>query len=71
MPENAFSGITSGVYISNRGQVFWPTKGTGGLQHHFLMENGILEIFGSMDVKITPYFCSLGILIGKAAKLKI
>ena len=24
----------------------------------FLMENSILKIFGSMDVKITPDFCS-------------
>jgi hypothetical protein len=34
-------------------------KKTGGLQHHkFLMENSILKIFGSVDVKITPDFCS-------------
>jgi hypothetical protein len=30
----AFSVITSRVNISWRGRVFWPTKGTGGLQHH-------------------------------------
>ena len=30
----AFSVITSHVNISWRAQVFWPTKGTGGLQHH-------------------------------------
>ena len=37
---------------------FWPTKTSGGLQHHkFMMENSILKIFGSMDVKITPDFC--------------
>ena len=30
----AFSVITSGVNISCREQVFWPTKDTGGLQHH-------------------------------------
>ena len=59
--ENDFSVITSRVNISCRGRVFWPTKGTGGLQHHnflFLMENSIIKIFGSMNVKITPDFCS-------------
>ena len=30
----AFSVITSHVNISWREQVFWPTKGTGSLQHH-------------------------------------
>jgi hypothetical protein len=53
--------ITSRDNISWRGWVFWAAKGTGGLQHHiflFLMENSILKIFGSMDVKITPDFCS-------------
>ena len=42
-------------------RVFWPTKGTGSLKHHiflFLIENSILKIFGSVDVKITPDFCS-------------
>ena len=40
---------------------FWPDKGTGGLQHHiflFSMETSILKIFGSVDVKIIPDFCS-------------
>ena len=32
--EKAFSVITSHVNISWREQVVWPTKGTGGLQHH-------------------------------------
>ena len=52
--------LTSRVNISCRAQVFWPTKGAGGLQHHifFLMENSILKIFGSVDVEITPGFCS-------------
>ena len=37
----AFSVITSRVNISCREQVFWPTKGTGGLQHHkFLIFEG-------------------------------
>ena len=36
-----FSVITSRVNISCRGRVFWPTKGTGGLQHHkFLIFDG-------------------------------
>ena len=39
-------------------EFFWPSKGAEGLKHHiflfFLMENGILNDFGSMDVKITP-----------------
>jgi hypothetical protein len=35
------SVITSRVNISWRGWVFWPTKGTGGLQHHiFLIFDG-------------------------------
>ena len=54
MTENDFSVIKN---ISCRKWVFWPTKGTGGLHHKFLMENSILEIFGSVDVKITPDFC--------------
>jgi hypothetical protein len=64
MHENDFSVITSRVNISWRGQVFWPTKGTGGLQHHiflFLMENSIPNKSDSVDVKITPlknFFCS-------------
>ena len=34
---------------------YWPTKGSGDLQHHkFVMENSILKIFGSVDVKINP-----------------
>jgi hypothetical protein len=40
-------------------EFFGQRKGTGGLQHHaflFLMENSILKIFGSVDVKITPDF---------------
>ena len=32
--ENNFSVITSRVNISCRARVFWPAKGTGGLQHH-------------------------------------
>jgi hypothetical protein len=33
--------MTSRVNISWREQVFWPTKGTGGLQHHiFLIFDG-------------------------------
>jgi hypothetical protein len=65
--ENPFQGhfqymITSSVHISwRREQVFWATKGTGGLQHHkFLIFDGysILKKFGSVDVKITPDFCS-------------
>ena len=36
-----FSVINSHVNISRGGQVFWPTKGTGGLQHHnFLIFDG-------------------------------
>ena len=39
--ENAFSVITNRVNISCRGQVFWPTKITGGLEHHtFLIFDG-------------------------------
>ena len=34
MPLEGVSVITSRVNISWREQVFWPTKGTGGLQHH-------------------------------------
>ena len=34
MDEKAFSVITSRVNISCKGQVVWPTKGTGGLKHH-------------------------------------
>ena len=41
MPENDFSVITSRVNISCREQVFCPTNGTGGLQHHkFLIFEG-------------------------------
>ena len=41
MPENMFSVITSRINISWRAWVFWPTKGTGGLQHHnFLIFDG-------------------------------
>ena len=61
MPENEFSVITSRVNISCRGRVFWPTKGTGGLQHlKFLIFDGkqYPEIFGSIDVKDTPDFYS-------------
>ena len=37
----AFSVITSRVNISCSGRVFWPTKGTRGLQHHeFLIFDG-------------------------------
>ena len=36
-PETDISVITSHVNISGREQVFWPTKGTGGLQHHRLL----------------------------------
>ena len=36
----AFSVITSRVNNSCRGRVFWPTKGTGGLQNHFLIFDG-------------------------------
>ena len=47
-------------HVENR--VFLPAKGTGGLQQHhkfFIptpkeMENSILKISGSVDVKITP-----------------
>jgi hypothetical protein len=36
-----FSVINSRVNISCRERVFWPTKGTGGLQHHiFLIFDG-------------------------------
>ena len=41
--------------------VVWPTKGTGGLQHHkFSIFDGKQhpKKFGSVDVKITPDFCS-------------
>ena len=39
--EKAFSVITSHVNISWRERVVWPTKGTGGLQHHkFLIFDG-------------------------------
>ena len=39
--EKVFSVITSLVNISWREQVFWPTKGTRGLQHHkFLIFDG-------------------------------
>ena len=43
-------------------RIVWPNKGTGGLQHYysFLMENSILKIFGSVDVKITPDFFFYG-----------
>ena len=34
--EKAFR-ITSHVNISWRGWVFWPTKGTRGLQHHNIL----------------------------------
>ena len=38
------------------------TKGAGGLQNHKILifdgKQHILKIFGSMDVKITPDFCS-------------
>ena len=33
----AFSIIASHVNISWRGRVFWPTKGTGGLQHDIVL----------------------------------
>jgi hypothetical protein len=59
--KTPFSVITSRVNISWREQVVWPTKGTGGLQHHkFLVFDGKQhpKIFGSVDVKITPDFCS-------------
>ena len=37
----AFSVITSRANILWRGRVFWPTKGTGGLQHDkFLIIDG-------------------------------
>jgi hypothetical protein len=58
--EKVFLGIFSNN-ISCRAQVFWPTKGTGGLQHHIfllLLENSNQKIAGSLDVKITPDFCS-------------
>ena len=45
----------------NRGQGFWLKKGTEGLQYHkFLIFDGnsIIKIFGSVDNKITPDFCS-------------
>jgi hypothetical protein len=36
-----FSVLTSRVNILCRGRVFWPTKGTGALQHHkFLIFDG-------------------------------
>ena len=39
--QKTFSVITSCVNILLRGQVFWPTKGTGGLQQHsFLIFDG-------------------------------
>ena len=44
--------------------LFWPSKGTGGLKHHvflFLMENSILKISGSVDVKSFTF-----VLKGKA-----
>jgi hypothetical protein len=56
-----FSVITRCVNNSWREQVFWPTKGTGGLQHHkFLIFYGKQhpKKFGSVDVKIIPDFCS-------------
>ena len=54
--------MTNVVNISWREQVFWPTKCTGGLQHHKFSiydEKSILKKFGSVDVKITPDFCSV------------
>jgi hypothetical protein len=54
--ENTFH-----VNISWRGQVFWPTKVQEAYNIIFFllfMENSILKIFGSVDVKITPDFCS-------------
>ena len=33
-PSEGISVITNHVNISWRGRVIWPTKGTGGLQHH-------------------------------------
>ena len=36
-----FSVVTSRVNISHGDQVFWPTKGSGGLKHHeFLIFEG-------------------------------
>ena len=32
--SKAFSVVTSRVNISWRERIFWPTKGTAGLQHH-------------------------------------
>ena len=41
MPEKAFSVIISCVNIPCTEQVYSPTKGTGGLQHHdFLIFDG-------------------------------
>jgi hypothetical protein len=41
MHKKAFSVITSHVNISWRERVVWPTKGTGGIQHHrFLIFDG-------------------------------
>ena len=58
----AFSVITSLVYISWGGRFFWPKKGTGRLTtssfFDFLMENSTVKIFGSVNIKITPDFCS-------------
>ena len=35
-------------------KVFWPTNGTGGLQHHkFLMENSILKILWMLKSPLT------------------
>ena len=40
-PLEGISVITSRVNISCRGQVVWPTKGTGGLKHNkFLIFDG-------------------------------
>ena len=53
-----------GIFSNNLpflGWVFWPTKRTRGLEHHiFYIFDGysILKIFGPMDVKTTPNFCS-------------
>ena len=56
-----FSVITSCVNISWRGWVFWHRKAARKLTtSQFLMENSNVQIFGSMDVKITLDFWSYG-----------
>ena len=57
MPVNDFSVITSSVNHVEDG--FFANQRYRRLTtSYFFMENSILKILGSMDVKITPDFCS-------------